>query len=244
MRVVLAAPAWCSRPRAGRAREDDAALQDGRRRPGGGRPASTCRGSTSTTWSARCCSRSTTTRERPVQRHRARARRPTRSCRRRSAARSAGPRSRRCPRFAREGALRRDGVDRHDGRARGAEAAARGGLLVPAAGARRRAPGGGRLTPRVAALLGALTIAFSAILVKASDVAPATSAFFRCFYARARAAGFWRRGSSAPRAQRRLALRRGRALRDRPGRLALLDRRTSAPGWRRCSATSRSSSSA
>jgi drug/metabolite transporter (DMT)-like permease len=38
-------------------------------------------------------------------------------------------------------------------------------------------------SPRVGALLGALTIAFSAILVKASDVAPATSAFFRCFYA-------------------------------------------------------------
>jgi len=36
---------------------------------------------------------------------------------------------------------------------------------------------------RVAALLGALTIAFSAILVKASEVAPPTSAFFRCFYA-------------------------------------------------------------
>jgi drug/metabolite transporter (DMT)-like permease len=36
---------------------------------------------------------------------------------------------------------------------------------------------------RAAALLGALTIAFSAILVKASDVAPPTSAFFRCFYA-------------------------------------------------------------
>lgn len=39
------------------------------------------------------------------------------------------------------------------------------------------------MSPRVAALLGALTIAFSAILVKASDVAPPTSAFFRCFYA-------------------------------------------------------------
>ena len=38
-------------------------------------------------------------------------------------------------------------------------------------------------SPRIAALLGALTIAFSAILVKASDVAPPTSAFFRCFYA-------------------------------------------------------------
>lgn len=36
---------------------------------------------------------------------------------------------------------------------------------------------------RAAALLGALTIAFSAILVKASEVAPPTSAFFRCLYA-------------------------------------------------------------
>lgn len=43
-----------------------------------------------------------------------------------------------------------------------------------------------RISPdraRAAALLGALTIAFSAILVKASDVAPPTSAFFRCLYA-------------------------------------------------------------
>jgi drug/metabolite transporter (DMT)-like permease len=39
------------------------------------------------------------------------------------------------------------------------------------------------LTPTRKALLGALTIAFSAILVKKSAVEPPTSAFFRCFYA-------------------------------------------------------------
>jgi drug/metabolite transporter (DMT)-like permease len=37
--------------------------------------------------------------------------------------------------------------------------------------------------PAVAAVLGALTIAFSAILVKLADVAPATAAIFRCAYA-------------------------------------------------------------
>src|SRR5688500_16023610 len=40
-----------------------------------------------------------------------------------------------------------------------------------------------RSYPVRAALAGALVIAFSAILVTASEVAPATSAFFRCFYA-------------------------------------------------------------
>jgi len=35
----------------------------------------------------------------------------------------------------------------------------------------------------VAAVLGALTIAFSAILVDLADVSPASAAFFRCFYA-------------------------------------------------------------
>jgi drug/metabolite transporter (DMT)-like permease len=37
--------------------------------------------------------------------------------------------------------------------------------------------------PLQAAVLGALVIAFSAILVKLAEVAPATAAFFRCFYA-------------------------------------------------------------
>jgi drug/metabolite transporter (DMT)-like permease len=37
--------------------------------------------------------------------------------------------------------------------------------------------------PVVAAVLGALTIAFSAILVDLADVSPASAAFFRCFYA-------------------------------------------------------------
>ena len=35
----------------------------------------------------------------------------------------------------------------------------------------------------MAAVLGALTIAFSAILVDLADVSPASAAFFRCFYA-------------------------------------------------------------
>src|SRR4051812_17306736 len=37
--------------------------------------------------------------------------------------------------------------------------------------------------PDIAAALGAITIAFSAILVRAADVAPATAAVFRCAYA-------------------------------------------------------------
>ena len=37
--------------------------------------------------------------------------------------------------------------------------------------------------PVVAAVLGALTIAFSAILVDLADVSPASAAFYRCFYA-------------------------------------------------------------
>jgi drug/metabolite transporter (DMT)-like permease len=37
--------------------------------------------------------------------------------------------------------------------------------------------------PVVAGVLGALTIAFSAILVDLADVSPASAAFFRCFYA-------------------------------------------------------------
>src|SRR5262245_22422388 len=37
--------------------------------------------------------------------------------------------------------------------------------------------------PIVAAVLGALTIAFSAILVDLANVSPASAAFFRCFYA-------------------------------------------------------------
>ena len=37
--------------------------------------------------------------------------------------------------------------------------------------------------PAAAAVAGALTIAFSSILVKLADVAPSTAAIFRCFYA-------------------------------------------------------------
>ena len=63
-------------------------------------------------------------------------------------------------------------------------------------------------SPRVAALLGALTIAFSAILVKTSDVAPPTSAFFRCFYA---VPVLWllARGQARGRRQQRLAYAAG-----------------------------------
>ena len=37
--------------------------------------------------------------------------------------------------------------------------------------------------PELAGLLGALVIAFSAILVRLADVTPVTAAFFRCAYA-------------------------------------------------------------
>ena len=37
--------------------------------------------------------------------------------------------------------------------------------------------------PLLAAVLGALVIAFSAILVRLAEVSPATAAFFRCAYA-------------------------------------------------------------
>ena len=37
--------------------------------------------------------------------------------------------------------------------------------------------------PTLTALAGALTIAFSAILVRLADVSPETAAFFRCLYA-------------------------------------------------------------
>jgi drug/metabolite transporter (DMT)-like permease len=37
--------------------------------------------------------------------------------------------------------------------------------------------------PVLAGALGALVIAFSAILVKLAEVSPSTAAFFRCFYA-------------------------------------------------------------
>ena len=97
------------------------------------------------------------------------------------------------------------------------------GYPFTAARPRRRPPGSGQLSPRVAALLGALTIAFSAILVKASDVAPPTSAFFRCFYA---VPVLWllARAKARTAASGRLAYARGRPLRDRSRRLALLDR--------------------
>ena len=37
--------------------------------------------------------------------------------------------------------------------------------------------------PAVAGALGALVIAFSAILVRLAEVSPSTAAFFRCLYA-------------------------------------------------------------
>ena len=103
--------------------EDAAVLPAGRRRAGGRRATSTCRGSTSTTWSASSCARSTTpTLGGPGQRHRARARDQQGASRARSAARCTGPRSRPCPAFAAAPALRRDGRDRDHRPARGAGA--------------------------------------------------------------------------------------------------------------------------
>ncbi len=67
--------------------------------------------------------------------------------------------------------------------------------------------------PGVVAVAGALTIAFSAILVKLADVEPATAAIFRCFYALP-ALGLlaWledRRHGSRPLRERRLAIPAG-----------------------------------
>jgi drug/metabolite transporter (DMT)-like permease len=67
--------------------------------------------------------------------------------------------------------------------------------------------------PGVAAVAGALTIAFSAILVKLADVQPATAAIFRCLYALP-ALGLlaWledRRHGSRPLRERRLAIPAG-----------------------------------
>jgi drug/metabolite transporter (DMT)-like permease len=67
--------------------------------------------------------------------------------------------------------------------------------------------------PVVAAVLGALTIAFSAILVDLADVSPASAAFFRCFYALPAlgALAWWedRRYGRRSWRQRRLALPAG-----------------------------------
>jgi drug/metabolite transporter (DMT)-like permease len=67
--------------------------------------------------------------------------------------------------------------------------------------------------PIVAAVLGALTIAFSAILVDLADVSPASAAFFRCFYALPAlgALAWWedRRYGRRSWRQRRLALPAG-----------------------------------
>jgi drug/metabolite transporter (DMT)-like permease len=64
--------------------------------------------------------------------------------------------------------------------------------------------------PVLAAVLGALTIAFSAILVRLADVEPATAAFFRCAYALPALAllAWWEQRAYGPRAagQRRLAI--------------------------------------
>ena len=70
-----------------------------------------------------------------------------------------------------------------------------------------------RAGPGAAAVAGALTIAFSAILVKLADVAPSTAAIFRCAYALP-VLGLlaWRedrRFGARPRATRRLASRAG-----------------------------------
>jgi drug/metabolite transporter (DMT)-like permease len=67
--------------------------------------------------------------------------------------------------------------------------------------------------PGVIAVAGALTIAFSAILVKLADVEPATAAIFRCFYALpALALLAWmedRRHGPRPLRERRLAIPAG-----------------------------------
>ena len=211
------------RPHRGRrrAREDAAAVQAGRRRPGRRRepvravgaprrrrrraalPASTAGGGTYNV-----------TAPEPVT---------NRSSRRRSAASLHRPAVARFPPWPSRRSTARWRWIVTTRRARRAEAPARGGLLVPAARPRGRPPGGGRLNARAAALLGALTIAFSAILVKASDVAPPTSAFFRCFYA---VPVLWllARGARAHRPPAAARLRGRRPLRHRPGLLALLDR--------------------
>jgi drug/metabolite transporter (DMT)-like permease len=67
--------------------------------------------------------------------------------------------------------------------------------------------------PALAAVLGALTIAFSAILVELANVAPATAAIFRCLYALpALGALAWRedrRHGPRPARERRLAIPAG-----------------------------------
>ncbi len=85
---------------------------------------------------------------------------------------------------------------------------------MPTAAAELRALGG-RLgaRPRALAVAGALTIAFSSILVRVADVAPSTAAIFRCAYALpllgALAAWEDRRLGSRPARDRRWALLAG-----------------------------------
>jgi drug/metabolite transporter (DMT)-like permease len=77
----------------------------------------------------------------------------------------------------------------------------------------RRAAAGAAGRPGLLALAGALTIAFSAILVRLADVSPATAAFFRCLYALPvlGALAWWedRRHGPRPARDRRLALPAG-----------------------------------
>jgi drug/metabolite transporter (DMT)-like permease len=62
--------------------------------------------------------------------------------------------------------------------------------------------------PVAFALAGALTIAFSGILVRLADVSPTTAAFFRCLYALPAlgALAWWERRRLGPRPQRRVAV--------------------------------------
>ena len=101
-------------------------------------------------------------------------------------------------------------------------------------------PRGRRLSPRVASssvtdrpalagALGALVIAFSAILVRLAEVSPSTAAVFRCVYALPALGAAGASGAPSPRARARLATAcspgcAGADLRRRPGLLAPLDR--------------------
>jgi drug/metabolite transporter (DMT)-like permease len=89
---------------------------------------------------------------------------------------------------------------------------------VDAGSLRAAAPGAGRVArgpvaallarPRALAVAGALTIAFSAILVKQSGVSPSTAAIFRCAYAVPVLAvlAFWEDGRLGPRGGRERGL--------------------------------------
>ena len=101
--------------------------------------------------------------------------------------------------------------------------------------------------PRAMAIAGALTIAFSAILVKQAGVSPSTRGHLplRVRRARARRAGVVGGAAAGPaqRARPRAGGAGGRLLLRRPHLLAPRDRGRRAPAWPPCSATCRSPSS-